>query len=175
MTDKLTPIQRHLNMAAIHAKDTKPEMVVRKWLHSNGFRYRLNHPRLPGKPDIVLRKYRTCVFVNGCFWHGHNVGYCAENSDLVSSDCCKIPSKNRDFWVSKIVRNKQRDVRVIEELKSMGWNCITVWECQLKTKKQREITLIDLLAEIRGRGYVYEEEVPISIAAEEEEDYNCQH
>ena len=71
--DKLSPQQRHNNMAAIHGKDTKPEMVVRRWLWGHGFRYRLNHPRLPGKPDIVMRKYRTCIFVNGCFWHGHGV------------------------------------------------------------------------------------------------------
>lgn len=69
--DKLTAEQRHRNMVAIHAKDTKPELLVRKFLWSRGFRYRLNHPRLPGKPDIVLRKYRTVIFVNGCFWHGH--------------------------------------------------------------------------------------------------------
>lgn len=71
--DRQTTQQRHANMAAIHGKDTKPEMVVRKWLWGHGFRYRLNHPRLPGKPDIVMRKYRTCIFVNGCFWHGHHV------------------------------------------------------------------------------------------------------
>jgi len=73
MTDKLTPQQRHKNMAAIKAKDTKPELIVRKGLWSRGFRYRLNHKRLPGHPDLVLRKYRTCIFVNGCFWHGHGV------------------------------------------------------------------------------------------------------
>lgn len=71
MSDKHTPQQRHANMAAIHGKNTKPEIVVRKWLWFHGYRYRLNHPRLPGKPDIVMRKYRTCIFVNGCFWHGH--------------------------------------------------------------------------------------------------------
>ncbi len=73
MSNIHTPQQRHANMAAIHGKDTKPEVVVRKWLWGHGYRYRLNHPRLPGKPDIVMRKYRTCIFVNGCFWHGHNV------------------------------------------------------------------------------------------------------
>ena len=73
MADAHTSQQRHANMAAIHGKDTKPEMVVRRWLWRHGYRYRLNHPRLPGKPDIVMRKYRTCIFVNGCFWHGHNV------------------------------------------------------------------------------------------------------
>lgn len=87
--DRQTTQQRHANMAAIHGKDTKPEMVVRKWLWGHGFRYRLNHPRLPGKPDIVMRKYRTCIFVNGCFWHGHHVQLQAAQID--NSECCKIP------------------------------------------------------------------------------------
>ena len=73
MPDTRTPQQRHANMAAIHGKDTKPEMIVRRWLWRHGYRYRLNHPRLPGKPDVVMRKYRTCIFINGCFWHGHGV------------------------------------------------------------------------------------------------------
>ena len=126
--DKLTPEQRHKNMAAIRGKDTKPEMIVRRGLWSRGFRYRLNHKRLPGHPDLVLRKYRTCIFVNGCFWHGHNV----ELSTMESSTCCKIPNSHRDFWIAKIRRNK--------ELAAMGWHCITVWECELKPSK-REQTL----------------------------------
>ena len=110
-------------MAAIHGKDTKPEMVVRKWLWRHGYRYRLNHPRLPGKPDIVMRKYRTCIFVNGCFWHGH--------------EGCRyytIPKTNTEFWVNKVKRNKERDVKVQHELAAMGWHCITIWECELKPK-----------------------------------------
>ena len=94
MPDKMTIQQRHNNMAAIKGKDTKPEVLVRKFLWSHGFRYRLNHPRLPGKPDIVLRKYRTCIFVNGCFWHGH--------------EGCKyyvVPKSNTKFWQDKILRN----------------------------------------------------------------------
>ena len=83
--DKLTPQQRHANMAAIHSKDTKPEMIVRRGLWKRGFRYRLNHKRLPGHPDLVLRKYRTCIFVNGCFWHGHGASL-NEKGELVSSD-----------------------------------------------------------------------------------------
>ena len=124
--DKLSPQQRHTNMAAIHGKDTKPEMVVRKWLWGHGFRYRLNHPRLPGKPDIVMRKYRTCIFVNGCFWHGHHTQFIMHNSQFIieSSECCKIPKTNHEFWVEKIRR----------QLASMGWHCITVWECELKPK-----------------------------------------
>lgn len=98
MADVLTKEQRRRNMAAIHGKNTKPEILVRKFLFSRGFRYRLNHPRLPGHPDIVLRKYRTVIFVNGCFWHGH--------------DNCRyfrLPKTNIDFWQKKIERNKERD------------------------------------------------------------------
>ncbi len=157
--DTLTSQQRHANMAAIRGKDTKPEMVVRRWLWGHGYRYRLNHPRLPGKPDIVMRKYRTCIFVNGCFWHGHNVAEPqvkservksekwemeVEGSDYIeSSECCKIPKTNRDFWVAKIRRNQERDTRVQRELASMGWHSITIWECELKPKV-REKTLESL-------------------------------
>ena len=98
MSDRLTIEQRHNNMAAIRGRDTKPEILVRKFLWSRGFRYRLNHPRLPGKPDIVLRKYRTCILVNGCFWHGH--------------EGCKyyvVPKSNTGFWMEKIRRNRERD------------------------------------------------------------------
>ena len=119
-------------MAAIHGKDTKPEMVVRRWLWGHGFRYRLNHPRLPGKPDIVMRKYRTCIFVNGCFWHGH--------------EGCRyytIPKTNTDFWVGKVRRNRERDLKVQHELAAMGWHSITIWECELKPVK-REGTLKSL-------------------------------
>ena len=101
--DRLNSQQRHANMAAIHGKDTKPEMVVRRWLWGHGFRYRLNHPRLPGKPEIVMRKYRTCIFVNGCFWHGHNVSLTPNPSpkgegskEFDNSECCKIPKTNRE-------------------------------------------------------------------------------
>ena len=152
--DKLSKQQRHNNMAAIHSKDTKPEMIVRRGLWKRGFRYRLNHKRLPGHPDLVLRKYRTCIFVNGCFWHGHNVtlpqmsdGRCQMEGGgtncplpLESSECCKIPKTNREFWVAKIRRNKERDKEEQKKLAAMGWHCITVWECELKPSK-REQTL----------------------------------
>lgn len=152
--DTLTTQQRHNNMAAIHGRDTKPEIVVRRWLWGHGFRYRLNHPRLPGKPDIVLRKYRTCVFVNGCFWHGHHVSFplpplkegvdepAMDNGQLTieNSECCKIPKTNRGFWVAKIRRNQERDLEVQHELAAMGWHSITIWECELKPKV-RERTL----------------------------------
>ena len=136
--DKLSPQQRHNNMAAIHSKDTKPEMIVRRGLWKRGFRYRLNHKRLPGHPDLVLKKYRTCIFVNGCFWHGHNVAL-----PQVNSECCKIPKTNREFWVAKISRNQQRDIEEQRKLAEMGWHCITVWECELKPSK-REDTLKSL-------------------------------
>ena len=130
--DRLTQEQRHKNMAAIRAKDTKPELLVRNFLWSRGFRYRLNHPRLPGKPDIVLRRYRTCIFINGCFWHGH--------------EGCKyfvMPKSNIDFWQGKIKRNRERDTETQKRLASMGWHCITIWECQLKPKI-RDATLASL-------------------------------
>ena len=149
-------------MAAIHSKGTKPEMIVRRGLWKRGFRYRLNHKRLPGKPDLVLRKYRTCIFVNGCFWHGHHVALpqidngklTIENGaapgkivnfqfSIVNSVCCKIPKTNREFWVAKIRRNKERDKEEQRRLAEMGWHCITVWECEL-TPKRREETLESL-------------------------------
>ena len=133
MSNFQTSPQRHANMAAIHGKDTKPEMVVRRYLWGHGFRYRLNHPRLPGKPDIVMRKYRTCIFVNGCFWHGH--------------EGCRyytIPKTNTEFWVNKVKRNKERDLKVQHELAAMGWHSITIWECELKPKV-REKTLMSLV------------------------------
>ncbi len=157
--DKVTPLQRSANMAAIHGKDTKPEMVVRRWLWGHGFRYRLNHPRLPGKPDIVMRKYRTCIFVNGCFWHGHLVKFSPNKSlelsveslesverskwEAENSECCKIPKTNREFWVAKIRRNQERDLEVQHRLAAMGWHSITIWECELKPKV-REKTLESL-------------------------------
>ena len=119
-------------MAAIRSKNTKPELLVRKWLWKRGFRYRLCSPRLPGHPDLVLRKYRTCIFVNGCFWHGH--------------DNCRffrLPKTNRQFWEEKIQRNRVRDKAEQQLLASMGWHCITVWECQLKPQV-REATLSSL-------------------------------
>jgi DNA mismatch endonuclease (patch repair protein) len=128
----LTPQQRHKNMAAIRSKNTKPEVLVRNYLWKHGFRYRLNNPRLPGHPDIVLRKYRTCIFVNGCFWHGH--------------EGCKyyrLPKTNIDYWTNKIKRNKERDQEEQKQLAKMGWHVIVVWECELKSDK-REKTLSSL-------------------------------
>ena len=146
MTDIHSPQRRHANMAAIHGKDTKPEIVVRRWLWGHGFRYRLNHSRLPGKPDIVMRKYRTCIFLNGCFWHGHGMAtppLKSLGSRVESSECCKISKTNRDFRVAKIRRDQERDVEVQRQLAAMGWHSITIWECELKPKV-REKTLESL-------------------------------
>ena len=153
--DILSKDQRHKNMAAIHSANTKPEMIVRKYLFSHGFRYRLNHPRLPGRPDIVLRKYHTCIFVNGCFWHGHKG--------------CKyyvIPKSNTEFWTNKINRNIARDERVQKELAQMGWHCITIWECDLKPQK-REQTLISLEYTLN---HIYLKDHTVSYSINEEED-----
>ena len=139
--DKLSAEQRHKNMAAIRSRNTKPEMIVRKGLWSRGFRYRLNSPRLPGHPDLVLKKYRTCIFVNGCFWHGHNVTMSQmDNGQWImdNSNCCKIPQTNREFWVAKIRRNQERDIEEQKRLAEMGWHCITIWECELKPSKREE-------------------------------------
>ena len=190
--DRLTAQQRHKNMAAIRSKDTKPEMIVRRELWKRGFRYRLNHKRLPGHPDLVLRKYRTCIFVNGCFWHGHNVAL-PQMADvrskmegegtncplpLESSECCKIPKTNREFWVAKIRRNKERDKEEQKKLATMGWHCITVWECELTPKKREEtlesiaftlnhIWLQDHQAKVVPFPKLEEEDMQMPMAAEE--------
>ncbi len=132
MPDRMTPDQRHRCMQSIRGKDTKPEMIVRRYLHAHGFRYRLHHGRLPGHPDLVLRQYRTCIFVNGCFWHGH--------------EGCRyytVPKTNTDFWMSKVERNRERDEEELARLKAMGWNTVIIWECQLKPAV-RERTLRSL-------------------------------
>lgn len=154
-------------MSAIRGKNTKPEIVVRKFLFGRGFRYRLNHPRLPGHPDIVLRKYRTVIFVNGCFWHGH--------------DNCKyyrLPKTNVDFWRKKVERNKKRDVEEQRQLATMGWHCITIWECQLKPKVRAQtleslaFTLNHIFLEDRKiKTYTISEDEDIPMAAESEVEY----
>ena len=125
--DKMSEEQRHRCMASIRGRDTKPELIVRRYLFGRGFRYRLNHPRLPGHPDIVLRKYRTVIFVNGCFWHGHK-----------GCRYFTVPKSNTDFWSAKISRNAERDRSVQQQLATMGWHCVTVWECQLMPKLRND-------------------------------------
>ena len=128
---------RSYNMSCIKGKNTKPEEIVRKYLYSQGFRYRKNDKRLPGTPDIVLPKYRTVIFVNGCFWHGHQG--------------CRyfvVPKTNTEFWMNKIDANRARDLKKISELEAMGWRVIVIWECQLKTVNKDE-TLSELVNQLK--------------------------
>jgi DNA mismatch endonuclease (patch repair protein) len=129
MPDVLTPQQRHHCMSHIRSKATKPEMVVRRWLWAHGYRYRLNVRSVPGKPDIVMRKYRTAIFVNGCFWHGHKG--------------CKLfvlPKTNTNFWRTKIEQNQTRDSKNYDELMHAGWQVIVLWQCKL-TKQELDTTM----------------------------------
>jgi len=115
---------RSFNMSRIHSKDTKPEMIVRRFLHANGFRYKLHDKSLPGKPDIVLPKYKTVIFVHGCFWHGH--------------EGCKyfvVPKTRTEWWVAKIGKNVENDAKAIRLLRTNGWKVINIWECTLKQEK----------------------------------------
>lgn len=173
MTDRMTPEQRHRCMSHIRSKATKPELLVRRWLWSHGYRYRLNVKSVPGKPDIVLRPYRTAIFVNGCFWHGHQVE--SGKMKVESSECCKIPQTNRDFWVEKIRRNQERDQRNYALLRDNGWQVIVVWECQLKADKlertMREVELAlnnNLLSLYKHMPIPYstDEDEPLPMAAE---------
>ena len=143
MSDVLTPSQRRRNMAAIRSVSTKPELKLRRELWHHGFRYRVNDRCLPGRPDIVLPKYRTVVFVHGCFWHGHN-------------DCkyYTIPKTNTEFWVAKVARNQERDQEVWRKLEAKGWSVIIVWECQLKKSKLDE-TVDRVASEIVRNGETY--------------------
>lgn len=137
MADVMTPEQRSRCMAAIKGKDTKPEMIVRKYLFSRGLRYRVNNRKLPGSPDIVLKKYKTVVFIDGCFWHGHE-----------SCKYYRLPKTNVDFWRHKIAMNIARDYANGVDLRLAGWRVIRVWECDIKTKAKREETLERLYQEI---------------------------
>ena len=133
MADNHTKEQRSYNMSRIRSKNNAPEEKVRKFLFSKGFRYRKNDKKLPGCPDIVLPKYKTVIFVNGCFWHKHN---------------CKRfvwPSSNEEYWKKKILRNVERDEINIKELKELGWKVLVVWECELKKAiiDKRLETLVD--------------------------------
>ena len=141
--DNHTEEIRSMNMSHIRSKNSKPEELVRKYLFSKGFRYRKNVKMLPGCPDIVLPKYKTVIFVNGCFWHKH--------------DCPRFvwPSSNEDYWRPKIMGNVERDKRNIAELQQLGWTVLTVWECELKKKvidatlEQLEKRLCEIGSEIQ--------------------------
>lgn len=129
--DVLTPEQRSRNMAAIKSRNTKPEVIVRQILHALGFRFRLHRKDLPGRPDIVLPKYRTIVLVHGCFWHQHSGCKLASN-----------PSSRKDYWRPKLNRNVERDKQNMELLRQSGWHVIIVWECELKDINQVKQRLI---------------------------------
>ena len=137
MADTKTPAERSENMSRIRSTNTKPEEIVRKYLFSHGFRYRKNDKRYPGKPDIVLPKYHTIIFVNGCFWHMHG---CSR---------FRLPRSNQDYWKPKIERNIQRDAENQQKLEADGWKIIVVWECELK-KRIAEERLSRLCEEIKA-------------------------
>lgn len=157
-------------MAKIKSKDTKPEILVRRFLYARGYRYRKNVKGLPGTPDIVLRKYGIVIFIHGCFWHGHEVdGH--------------IPRSNSEFWRAKIERNQKRDARDKEALKSLGWKIMTVWECQLKPAVREEtlnsiVNLIDrsYLDQCRIKNPVpypiAEDGYPYNMVAEDMDEYH---
>ena len=152
----MTPEQRSICMSHNRAKDTRPELTLRHALWQSGFRYRLNVKQLPGSPDIVLSKYRSVIFVHGCFWHGHKG--------------CKnytVPKTNTDFWVAKVARNKERDQEVWRKLEAKGWYVIIVWECQLKKGKIDE-TVERVAAEIVKNGEAYRAEQEARRNAREE-------
>lgn len=133
--DKMT---RSFNMSQIHSKNTKPEEIVRKYLFAQGLRYRKNDKRYPGHPDIVLPKYKTVIFVHGCFWHLHK-----------GCSRAKLPTSNVEFWRKKLNANAERDIKEKNELEAIGWRVLVVWECQLK-KAIREQTLRKLCEQITG-------------------------
>lgn len=137
MADNHSKEVRSINMSHIRSTNSKPEEIVRKYLFAEGFRYRKNVKKLPGCPDIVLPKYKTVIFVNGCFWHKH--------------DCPRFvwPSSNQDYWRPKILRNVERDNQSRKDLETLGWKVITVWECELKKNVLNE-TLGKLIAELKA-------------------------
>lgn len=139
--DKLTKAQRSANMAKIRAKDTKPEMTVRRMLHALGYRFRLHGPGLPGKPDVVFPRKKLALFIHGCFWHQH------EN--------CKhsvLPKSRPEFWLPKLKRNKERDTENIAKLQQIGWQTMTVWECETRSPEELANKLKNAIGEPRLRG-----------------------
>lgn len=137
MSDIFSSQKRSDIMSKISGKNTKPEILVRKFLFSKGFRYRINVKTLPGKPDIVLPKYNKIIFINGCFWHGHN---CKKG---------KLPSSNIDFWKEKISNNKSRDDKNSDLLVKLGWKVIIIWQCEISKIDNRIKILNKLLEDIK--------------------------
>lgn len=140
LTDCFSPDVRSRTMASVKAKDTSLEMRVRKAFHAAGFRYRLHDARLPGKPDIVLPKYRTVVFVHGCFWHSHG---CRRSA---------LPEANKDYWEGKIARNRLRDAAAVEALTQAGWHVRIIWECQLAQDLEKIVAFLSGLRKAGGQG-----------------------
>lgn len=138
MTDIHSKKVRSFNMSRVKGKETSPEVFVRKYLFGQGLRFRKNVRDLPGKPDIVLPKYRTVIFVNGCFWHGHQ-----------NCKKAKLPATRTDWWKEKIQKNIERDSKNIEKLARMGWQVLLVWECELK-RKDSPILLGEILSKIKN-------------------------
>lgn len=134
--DVFSKSKRSEIMSKVSSKDTKPEILVRKHLFSKGFRYRKNVKDLPGKPDIVLPKYKTIIFIHGCFWHGHE-----------NCEAAKLPATNVEYWTKKVSLNFIRDFQNVQLLNESGWNVIVIWECELK-KKIREFRLNCLIDEL---------------------------
>ena len=135
MTDNLTPEKRSWNMGLIRSRDTKPERLVRHILHSHGYRFRLHRKDLPGKPDIILPRYNTAIFVNGCFWHQHQG--CKRSN---------IPKSNLNYWINKLSRNVQRDKENKRMLKKAGWKILIIWECECKAPDKLVAKLVKQLS-----------------------------
>jgi len=134
MADFMSPEQRSAHMSKIHSKDTKPEMLLRKFLHAAGYRYRLHDRRLPGSPDLIFPSRRKAILVNGCFWHGHN---CPVGS--------RLPKTNTEFWAAKRRGNQERDQRNLRELEALGWTVLVVWECEIDIRSGSLGTVIQFL------------------------------
>ncbi len=134
MTDTVSPEKRSDVMSRVGSKDTKPELLIRRGLHAKGFRYRLYAKDLPGKPDIVFPKYRSLIFVNGCFWHGHHC------------NLYRFPKSNTEYWERKIRRNIERDALNLKRLSYIGWRVLIIWECAIKGKARLPLEMVLSLA-----------------------------
>lgn len=134
MVDIVDSATRSRMMANIKGKNTKPELLIRSLLHAQGFRFRIHRKDLPGKPDIVLPKYKAIIFIHGCFWHGH------ENCRLF-----KLPASRTEFWEAKIFKNQENDLKAKELLLNSGWRICTIWECAIRQSKKDPVALVDLL------------------------------
>lgn len=127
MTDVLTPEQRKLNMSRIRSKDTKPEMLIRRGLHARGLRYKLHDRTLQGRPDLAFPKYKTVIFIHGCFWHSHGC------------NLSKQPATRQDFWMAKLTSNAERDHKAILSLQRAGWRTLVIWECALRGRGRLQL------------------------------------